>query len=63
MCKILKENYKVISGVIFLVVGVGHAVRAILGWPLIVGAWNVPAWISVVAAIVILSLAWTALRK
>ena len=40
-----------VSGVIFLVVAVGHLVRFALEWDLIIGPWDVPMSASLYAGI------------
>ncbi len=63
MCKFVRDNFNKIAGGIFLVVGISHGVRAILAWPLVVGTWDVPVWLSAIAAVVLLRLAWVGWRK
>ncbi|OGG54793.1 hypothetical protein A3D62_02390 [Candidatus Kaiserbacteria bacterium RIFCSPHIGHO2_02_FULL_49_11] len=57
-----KETYIKVSGVIFLVVGVLHGVRALNEWNLLISDWSIPVWASWVGLVVGLYLAYTALR-
>ena len=45
------RTYLLVSGVIFGIVAVVHVLRLALGWPLIIGSWDVPQWVSVAGAI------------
>lgn len=45
------------AGVIFAIVAVAHAVRAITGATLVLGGTSIPIWLSVVAALVTAALA------
>jgi len=38
--------YFLISGSVFLVLGVAHLTRLILGWEIAIAGWTVPQWIS-----------------
>ena len=41
------RNYVTVSGLIFLLVAVGHLIRAVLHWPLIIGGRPLPAVVSI----------------
>ena len=41
-----RKKYLVISGVIFGLVSCLHLVRLAFGWPVEVGIWTVPFWVS-----------------
>ena len=38
--------YQLISGTVFGVVALGHLLRVVNGWTLVIGSWLVPMWIS-----------------
>ncbi len=38
--------YLVISGAVFGLVALGHLLRVVNGWTLVIGSWSVPMWIS-----------------
>lgn len=44
--------YIQITGVIFAIVTLGHALRLVMGWPIRVADWVVPMWISWVGILV-----------
>jgi hypothetical protein len=46
------STYVVVSGVLFGVIAVLQAVRALNRWPVRVGAVEIPVWVSWVAAVV-----------
>ena len=51
--------YLLITGTIFGVVVLGHALRLFLHWPVQLAGWTVPMWLSGVAIVVAGSLcAW-----
>ncbi len=38
------------AGAIFAVIGMLHVVRLLLGWEAVIGGWEVPGWVSWLAA-------------
>jgi len=40
------KTYVVISGALFGLIALLHAVRLVLHWPAQVGSWDVPFWVS-----------------
>ncbi len=56
-----KMFYK-IAGVVFAIVGVLHLLRVILGWNLVYAGWDFPAWLSLVAAVVLFYLSFNAFK-
>lgn len=56
------RNYLLISGIVFGIVALVHADRLIEKWPIQLGSWNVPMWISVVGLIGTGALSYWALR-
>lgn len=44
--------YFVVTGLIFLVVAVLHLTRIVAGWPVVLGSWTVPQWISIPGLVV-----------
>ncbi len=46
------KRYCVISGVLFALVAVAHLLRIVYGLPVVIGAFNVPMWMSWVGLIV-----------
>ena len=43
------KPYLVFSGGVFGVVAIGHLLRLVLRWPVRVGIWEIPEWVSYVA--------------
>lgn len=56
------RTFLAVSGIIFLVIAVLHLLRAVLGWRAVIGSFEVPIWLSWVAAVVAAYLAYSALR-
>ena len=50
------------AGMIFAVVGVLHVLRLLLRWDAVIGGWDVPMWVSGLAAVLAGYLAYTAFR-
>ena len=56
-----KTFYKV-SGTVFGIVGIAHLLRALLGWGLVIGPYNIPGWLSLVAFVVLAFLSYSAFK-
>lgn len=48
----MASKYVLVSGIIFGVVAIIHAVRATYGWPVHVADIDVPTWISWIAMVI-----------
>jgi hypothetical protein len=59
----MPSKYVVVSGVLFGLIAVLQAVRALNQWPVQVGVFNVPVWVSWVAMVVAGSLCAWAFRS
>ena len=59
----MPSQYVVVSGVLFAVIAVAQAVRALNQWPVHVGGFDVPMWVSWVAMVVAGSLCVWAFRS
>jgi hypothetical protein len=46
-----KNTFALLTGTVFLIVAVAHALRLVFKWELIVAGWQVPMWVSAVAII------------
>jgi hypothetical protein len=53
--------YKV-AGVVFAIVGLLHLLRVVLSWSMVYAGWDVPAWLSLVAAVVLAYLSYSAFK-
>ena len=47
-----KNTYCLVTGILFTIIAVLHALRLALGWEAMVGGWDVPTWVSIVAVII-----------
>jgi len=54
--------YLLISGMLFGVVALAHALRVIQQWPVEIAGWALPMWVSVVGFVVTGALSFWALR-
>jgi hypothetical protein len=52
------KTYYTVTSVIFLVIGILHGVRVLMGWPAMVGDFDIPLWMSGVASAAALYLAF-----
>jgi len=54
-----RNNYILISGLIFLIIGIVHLWRAINNWEVFVENWVIPGWVSWIAGVIlIVMVAW-----
>lgn len=47
-------SYTKIGGTIMMLAGLLHLMRVVMGWSLLIGGWALPAWVSVVAGVIII---------
>lgn len=47
-----QKTYVQVSGWIFVVIAIMHAMRIVLGWQVVVAGWDVPLLVSIAAAVV-----------
>jgi hypothetical protein len=57
-----KDAFSRLGGAIFLAVAVVHALRFVFRWQVIVAGWQVPMWLSAVAFIIAIYLAYEGIR-
>jgi hypothetical protein len=53
--------FHLIAGTIFALVALLQALRIYMDWPVVIGSWNAPMWISWIAIIVAGGLSYFAL--
>lgn len=53
-----KKTYFLTVAVLFSAIGIVHALRLWFAWEGVIGGWMVPQWLSWVAVLVALLLAW-----
>ena len=47
-----QKAFFIVAGSIFAIVAVVHALRIFLVWPLVIGDWVVPMWVSWIGLVV-----------
>lgn len=47
-----QKTFSIAAGVIFAVVALLHLVRIYMGWPVMIGDWSVPMWVSWIGLVV-----------
>ena len=57
-----QKMFSIVTGVIFAVVALFHLVRIYMGWPVMIGDWSVPMWVSWIGLVVAGGLAFFGLR-
>ena len=57
-----QKTFIQVAGLIFSVIALLHGLRLLLGWHAVIGAWQVPAWVSWLALAASGYLASTAFR-
>jgi hypothetical protein len=46
------KPYAVVSGIVFALVALAHLIRAIQGWPVLIGDWQLAVWVSWLAVLI-----------
>jgi hypothetical protein len=54
-----RKTYATITATLFLVVGIAHLLRIILGWQVEIGSLSIPFWVSWLAVVVAGALAYS----
>ena len=57
-----QKTFSIVAGVIFTAVALFHLVRIYMDWPVMIGGWSVPMWVSWIGLVVAGGLAFFALR-
>ena len=57
-----QKTFSLTAGVIFLLIAILHVLRIIFAWDAVIGGWVVPKWVSWVAIVVGLYLAYEGFR-
>jgi hypothetical protein len=58
-----KNTFSLVASTIFLIVAIAHALRLVFKWQVIVAGWQVPMWLSAVAFVVAVYLAYEGLQR
>ena len=57
-----RKTFLVVAGVIFAMVALVHLMRITMGWPIAIGSWSVPMWVSWIGLVVAGTLSFFGLR-
>ena len=57
-----RKTFLTAAGVIFAVVALVHLTRIAMGWPIVIGSWSVPMWVSWIGLVVPGTLSFFGLR-
>ena len=57
-----QKTFTLIAGAIFAVVALLHLLRVYMAWPVTIGGWTVPMWVSWIAFVVAGGLSYFGLR-
>ena len=57
-----RKTYFLVAGIIFTLVALFHLVRIYMDWPVMIGGWSVPMWVSWIGLVVAGGLAFFGLR-
>jgi hypothetical protein len=55
------KSFQLIAGTIFALVALLQALRIYMSWPVLIGGWSAPMWVSRIAIVVTGSLSYFAL--
>ena len=47
-----QKTFSVVAGVIFALVALLHLLRIYMGWPIVIGSWTAPMWVSWIGLVV-----------
>jgi len=47
-----QKTFTIVAGAIFAIVALLHVLRILMGWPAVIGGWEVPMWVSWIALVV-----------
>jgi hypothetical protein len=56
------KSFSTLAGALFLFGALVHATRLIWAWPIVIGGWNMPIWVSWMGLFVGATLGWIGLR-
>jgi hypothetical protein len=57
-----QKTFSIVAGVIFAAVALFHLVRIYMDWPVMIGGWSVPMWVSWIGLVVAGGLAFFGLK-
>ena len=47
-----QKTFDIVAGAIFAALALVHVLRILMGWPAMIGGWNVPMWLSWIGLVV-----------
>ena len=56
-----QKRFNMVAGVIFAAVALLHALRILMGWPVVIGGWMAPIWVSGIGLVVAGGLSYVAI--
>ncbi len=56
------KSFSTLAGAMFSLGALVHASRLIWEWPIVIGGWNIPIWVSWIGILVGGTLGWLGLR-
>ena len=57
-----QKTFSVVAGVIFALVALLHLLRIYMGWPVVIGSWTAPMWVSWIGLVVAGGLSYFGLK-
>ena len=57
-----RKTFFIVAGIIFALVALVHLARIYMDWPVVIGEWSVPIWVSWIGLVVAGGLAIFGLR-
>ena len=57
-----QRAFSIMASMIFALVALFHLVRIVMGWPVVIGDWSVPMWVSWIGLVVAGGLAFFGFR-
>ena len=57
-----QKTFSIVAGVIFAAMALFHLVRIYMDWPVMIGGWSVPMWVSWIGLVVAGGLAFFGLK-
>ena len=56
-----QKRFNMVAAVIFAAVALLHALRLLMGWPVVIGGWMVPMWVSGAGLVIAAGLSYFAM--
>jgi hypothetical protein len=57
-----RKTFFIVAGIIFVLVALVHLARIYMDWPVVIGDWSVPIWVSWIGLVIAGGLAIFGLR-